>query len=335
MRNRLSPSTKSTAWLAVAYILIGLVLAGPTAQAAEAFLKAFPSTQPIYLDGQQVQMTAYNIGGNNYVKLRDIGQAVDFNVYWDDTIRAVQIDSDAPYTGEAPAQVSAEAVSVVSYKGLSLKVGARSGLIISPSGPTYTAASSDPKVVSIEKVSGSWVAVAKSPGTATVTVTDNAGKTGRLTLTVSDTAPSADQTSGEPTVPATELDKVRQEIIRLVNEVRRKNGVSELTVNDSLMAAAQERAETLRTYHETKEECEAALAHGYPYGVGVNITAFTGVATGDAAQKAVNNWVESSGHFQTMTNPDCDTIGVGFFEDRYKAVCYLYVGNPKAHNPYE
>ncbi len=113
MRNRLSPSTKSTAWLAVAYILIGLVLAGPTAQAAEAFLKAFPSTQPICLDGQQVQMTAYNIGGNNYVKLRDIGQAVGFNVYWDDTIRAVQIDSDAPYTGEAPAQVSAEAVSVL------------------------------------------------------------------------------------------------------------------------------------------------------------------------------------------------------------------------------
>ncbi len=310
----------------------GAVLLGPGAQAAEAFLKAFPSTQPIYLDGQQVQMTAYNIGGNNYVKLRDIGQAVGFNVYWQD---GVQIDSDAPYTGEAPARISAEAVSVVSYKGHSLKVGDRSGLVISPSGPTYTAASSDPKVVSMEKVSGFWVAVAKSPGTATVTVTDNTGKTGRLTLTVSDTVPSAGQTSGESTVPATELDKVRQEIIRLVNEVRRKNGVSELTVNDSLMAAAQERAETLRTYHETKEECEAALAHGYPYGVGVNITAFTGVATGDAAQKAVNNWVESSGHFQTMTNPDCDTIGVGFSEDRYKAVCYLYVGNPKAHNPYE
>lgn len=313
-------------------MLCGAVLLGPGAQAAEAFLKAFPSTQPIYLDGQQVQMTAYNIGGNNYVKLRDIGQAVGFNVYWQD---GVQIDSDAPYTGEAPAQVSAEAVSVVSYKGLSLKVGDRSGLIISPSSPTYTATSSNPKVVGLEKASGFWVAVAKSSGTATITVTDNAGKTGHLTLTVSNTASSAVQTSGESTLPATELDEVRQEIIRLVNEVRRENGVPELTVNDSLMAAAQERADSLCTYHETKKECEAALAHGYPYGVGVNITAFTGVATGDAAQRAVNNWVESSGHFQTMMNPDCDTIGVGFSEDRYKAVCYLYVGNPKAHNPYE
>lgn len=28
-------------------------------------------------------MTAYLIGGSNYVKLRDIGEAVGFNVYWD------------------------------------------------------------------------------------------------------------------------------------------------------------------------------------------------------------------------------------------------------------
>ena len=39
------------------------------------------------------------INGNNYVKLRDIGEAVGFNVYWDG---AVQIDSDSPYTGAAP-----------------------------------------------------------------------------------------------------------------------------------------------------------------------------------------------------------------------------------------
>ena len=33
------------------------------------------------------------------MKLRDIGEAVGFNVYWDG---AVQIDSDSPYTGAAP-----------------------------------------------------------------------------------------------------------------------------------------------------------------------------------------------------------------------------------------
>ena len=48
-----------------------------------------------------------NIAGHNYVKLRDIGKAVGFNVFWDADSGCVQIETDAPYTGEAP---SAEAV---------------------------------------------------------------------------------------------------------------------------------------------------------------------------------------------------------------------------------
>ncbi len=38
-------------------------------------------------------MTAYNIGGNNYVKLRDISRAVDFGVTYDATTNSVYIDS--------------------------------------------------------------------------------------------------------------------------------------------------------------------------------------------------------------------------------------------------
>ena len=80
-------------------MLMGAVLfGGGTAYAAG--LMAEPSTQTFFVDGKQVYLQAYAIGGNNYVKLRDIGQAVGFNVYWQD---GVQIDSDAPYTGEAPA----------------------------------------------------------------------------------------------------------------------------------------------------------------------------------------------------------------------------------------
>ena len=52
-------------------------------------------------------MEAYGIAGNNYVKLRDIGKAVGFNVFWDADSGCVQIETGVPYTGEAP---SAEAV---------------------------------------------------------------------------------------------------------------------------------------------------------------------------------------------------------------------------------
>ena len=83
-------------------VLAGIALCGPAAQAATETLTACLSTQPIYLDGEQVFLTAYSIGGNNYVKLRDIGEAVNFNVFWDGS--TVQIESDQPYTGEAPAK---------------------------------------------------------------------------------------------------------------------------------------------------------------------------------------------------------------------------------------
>ena len=89
-------------------------------------------------------MTAYNIAGNNFVRLRDIGQQVGFNVYWSD---GVQIDTDAPYTGVAPVQ----------------------------------------------------------------------------------------EASSQPTDM-----EIRKEMIQRINEVRRKYGVQELTVNQSLMDAAQE-----------------------------------------------------------------------------------------------
>ncbi len=236
----------------------------------------------------------------------------------------------APASAEGPA-AQAE-IRIGSYKGHTLKAGDRSGLIIGGAAQTVTSAS--PEIVAVENVGGHWVAVAKSDGTAVLTATGRIGETASLTLTVGDPAPSGSQTAAEAPPLVTELDEVRQEIVRLVNEVRRENGVSELTVNDSLMAAAQERAETMYTYHRTKEDCEAAIAHGYPYGFGANITAFTGTATVDAARKAVTNWVESPGHFQTMIDPDCDTIGVGFAEDQSKTVWYLFVGNPKSVNPY-
>lgn len=87
-----------------------LLFAGFTSVASAASgIMAAISNQAVYVDGQRVYMTAYQIGGNNYVKLRDIGEAVGFNVYWDGT--SVQVESDKPYTGVAPAGQPAQQVS--------------------------------------------------------------------------------------------------------------------------------------------------------------------------------------------------------------------------------
>ena len=82
-------------------ILAGLALSGPAAQAATTAITATLSSQPIYVDNQRVSMTAYSIGGNNYVRLRDIGKAVDFGVIYDAATNNVHIDTNAHYQEEA------------------------------------------------------------------------------------------------------------------------------------------------------------------------------------------------------------------------------------------
>ena len=218
-------------------ILCGAMLFnGATAMAAG--IIAEPTWQKIYVDGEQVSMTAYNIAGSNYVKLRDIGQRVGFNVYWAD---GVQIDTDAPYTGVAPLQEENEL-------------------------PT--------------------------------------------------------------------IEEIRQEMIQRINEVRRENGVSELTVNQSLMDAAQKCSAMLNTSHKNKEECLTVAACGYPHGFGSNLTVMVGTGMNRIAKKAVANWMNSPGHFETMVNAACDTLGVGVTIDNSRAFCYMMVGHPNAYNPY-
>ena len=96
-------SRKKNILMASACIVLGMALAGPAAHAAEEVLTAIRSTHQFYLDGERIELEAYLINGNNYVKLADVGEALDFNVYWDG---AVQIESAEPYTGRATESAS-------------------------------------------------------------------------------------------------------------------------------------------------------------------------------------------------------------------------------------
>ena len=233
---------------------------------------------------------------------------------------------------ESPPTGNADAVRIGSYKGSSLPTGDRSSLIINNARTGYTVASSDPAVLDVEQVAGNWVAVAKAAGTATITVTTTGGEKGSLTITVTGSI------TPEPSISyPVDLDanmEIREEIIALVNDIRRENGVPELVVNQSLMNAAQASASQRYTWHHAKEECGFALAYGYPHGFGSNLTVFTGASETNAAQKAVNNWVNSEGHFQTMIDARGDCMGVGVA--RYDGItyCYLFIGTPGTLNAY-
>jgi lysophospholipase L1-like esterase len=55
---------------------------------------AVPSVQPLVIDGtERSDLKAYNIGGNNYFQLRDLGKALNFGVNYDEESRTIRIES--------------------------------------------------------------------------------------------------------------------------------------------------------------------------------------------------------------------------------------------------
>ena len=90
---------KGTAITFAVGVLAGIALCGPAAQAATS-LTASPTSQTFYVNGQKVEFEAYSIHGSNFVKLRDIGKAVDFGVTYDAATNSVYIDPGAPYQEE-------------------------------------------------------------------------------------------------------------------------------------------------------------------------------------------------------------------------------------------
>ncbi len=231
------------------------------------------------------------------------------------------------------ATVEIPAIRVSSYKGSTLEVGERSGLIIGRSDTEYTVTTSDPETVAVEQVLTFWVAVAKAEGSAEITASNSAGECGSITLTVNSTIPTPSKVSSdEDSTCLMDNLEIRQEMIRLINQTRKANGVPELPINEALMNAAQICSNRRYTWHHSPEESKAAVDAGYPYGFGDNLTVFTG--TVNAAQRAVDNWINSPGHFQTMIDPRCDCIGVGVTQYDGITYCYMFVGIPDSVNFY-
>ena len=94
------------------FCLAGLLLLGLAVPALGA--EATPTSSAVLVDGGKVDFVAYNIGGNNYFKLRDIAQALSgsassFEVGWDAVRRVISLTSGEVYTsvgGELSGAVS-------------------------------------------------------------------------------------------------------------------------------------------------------------------------------------------------------------------------------------
>ena len=207
-------------------------------------------------------------------------------------------------------------------------MGDGTGLMIYPGGVEYTVTSSDPSIVSVEKALGQfWKANAISPGTATITATGPDGKTGSVVVTVTGSAQS-----GTQSVDLNANMEIRQEMVRLINQVRRENGAAELKTNEALMNAAQDCASHQLRNHSLYE-WQVLRDYGWPHGGGFNLTYFMFDHDQSIAQTAVSNWVHSPGHYQTMLCASATCVGAGVCRVGGMVYCYMAVGIPNSYSP--
>lgn len=61
---------------------------------------AAKSKDTILLDEKLIDIEAYNINGNNYFKLRDLGEAINFHVEWNPTTKAIIINTNKSYKSQ-------------------------------------------------------------------------------------------------------------------------------------------------------------------------------------------------------------------------------------------
>ena len=229
-------------------------------------------------------------------------------------MRFDQMGESKPSEPSKPIEVSYKttfaAINVPPYPGDTIEVGDTAYVTIASNpyganvkaGVTYTVTSSDSSVATVSETQlnpdeVSFRVSGLKAGKVILTAVGSDGFKATATITV-----KGDTEQGKPTVDMGEYAKQKEEMIRLTNEERARNGLPTLQVSERLMEGAQIRA----------DECVISYSHTRPGGkppIGsaeiINASSWLDVS-GEIKER-----IESTGHHQIMLTSRFNYIGVG------------------------
>lgn len=113
----------------------------------------------------------------------------------------------------------------------------------------------------------------------------------------------------------TGVSNYANQVLQLVNQERAKAGLSALTTNSTLQAAADKRAqETVQSFSHTRPNGTTFSTVLKEYGVSYR-TAGENIAYGQRTpQEVVNAWMNSPGHRANIMNANFGKIGIGVYQ---------------------
>ena len=278
--------------------------------------------QKITVDGVQVNMTAYQISGNNYVKLRDIGKQVGFGVSYDAATESVRIDTDAPYTEET-ASVSGSAITkwnstMTDFNRDMIRCNWDKSKYLTTA-KQYAPAITGKADGTVEDVIAALDAMKGAPVEA-VSFDSNPVNyfwANELRKALGQEVTSGGENDGAPAVTEEMLRNWELEMVDAVNEERRKVGVPELEIDQNLMGWAQHWAKHLTTefrHSDIDEERAYAAQQGLSPSDVYSQENITGGSTdlNNVVERHMNNFMTSEGHRNTILDSDWTRVGIGY-----------------------
>ena len=295
------------------------------------------SDQRITVDGVQVNMTAYQIDGNNYVKLRDIGKQVDFGVGYDNATASVRIDTDAPYT-ESTTSASGSAITqwnktMAEFNQAMIKCNWDKSKYLTTAkqyAPIITGKASgtvEDVIAALDAMKGAPVdAVSFDDNPVNMFWANELRKAlGKEVTSSGDSTDSNAGNAGNSSSSTTVTDEMLRtwelQMVDRINEERRKVGVAELEIDEDLMWSSGFWAEHLTTdfrHAEYGEIKELADAQGIPVRDdiedvinGENIAAGLSLDN-NLVEQGMVGFMNSEGYRNTILDSDWTRVGVGF-----------------------
>lgn len=273
----------------------------PAAGAVPATVTATPTRdlgQSVYVDNTRVYPTGYNIGGNNYFKLRDIAALVGFGVSYDAASQTVEISTER-------VQPNTSGITDKAVGGASAKM---SNQRIAVDGEYVRMAAYQIGGNNYVKLRD----VAENVGFAV----NYENATGKVTVNPSAAYGSAPETStNKTTVTDATLRQWEQEMIVRINEERAKVGAPALVQDENLIKWAQYWSQNLITEfrHSTvNEERNFATMIGVSEDAIYSQENIGGGMASDPANDFMSSFLNSEGHRRTLLDKDWTRVGVGF-----------------------
>lgn len=260
--------------------------------------------QEVYVNDTRVYPTAYNISGNNYFKLRDIGKLAGFGVDWDGETQTVELSSQR-------IPIDLAGISDTSVSGAAAK---RSTQRFALDGYYIN--------VTAYLIGGNNYVRLRDIALQINFCVEYEEANRRVNIYPGlfygeEPNDGADTPNGSTVVTDEMLRNWELEMVDRINEERNKVGVPAVTIDRNLMLRAQTWAEHLTTdfRHSTWSEVEE-----FAESIGVSAESISGgenIAGGvfledNPVEIDMKKFMASEGHRNAILNEEFTRVGVGF-----------------------